>query len=86
MRRTVVVVFLWLAATAGVVYVANAAVELVDLQVFPGGSRIEVLSLPGPIEPSTVVNPGAATVSSTTAASTTTTSTRTAPPDAVEAT
>ncbi|SVA52345.1 uncharacterized protein METZ01_LOCUS105199, partial [marine metagenome] len=40
------VVFLWLLATAGVTYVANTAVELVDLQVFPGGERIEVLSLP----------------------------------------
>ncbi|SVB86574.1 uncharacterized protein METZ01_LOCUS239428, partial [marine metagenome] len=31
MRRTLVV-FLWLVATVGVIYVANAAVELVDLQ------------------------------------------------------
>ena len=46
--RTALVVLLWLVATAGVVYVANTAVELVDLQVFPGGSRIEVLSLPEP--------------------------------------
>lgn len=38
--------FLWLIATVGVTYVANAAVKLVDLQVFPGGSRIEVLALP----------------------------------------
>ncbi|SVD54756.1 uncharacterized protein METZ01_LOCUS407610, partial [marine metagenome] len=87
MRRTVVVVFLWLAATAGVVYVANTAVELVDLQVFPGGSRIEVLSLPGPSEPSTAVNPEAETVSSTTTtASTTTASPTTVPPDAVATT
>ena len=44
MRRTLVVL-LWVVATTGVIYVANAAVELVDLQVFPEGSRIEVLSL-----------------------------------------
>ncbi|SVD15011.1 uncharacterized protein METZ01_LOCUS367865, partial [marine metagenome] len=49
--RTALVVLLWLVATAGVVYVANTAVELVDLQVFPGGSRIEVLSLPEPEVP-----------------------------------
>ena len=56
-------VFLWLVATGGVVYVANAAVELVDLQVFPGGSRIEVLSLPEPTEPSapTTTEPAAPT-------------------------
>ena len=45
MRRTLVVL-LWLVATLGVTYVANTAVGLVDLQVFPAGSRIEVLSLP----------------------------------------
>ena len=39
-------VLLWLVATLGVTYVANTAVGLVDLQVFPAGSRIEVLSLP----------------------------------------
>ena len=50
--RTTLVVLLWLVATAGVVYVANAAVELVDLQVFPGGSRIEVLSLSESEDPS----------------------------------
>ncbi len=38
------VVFVWVAATVGVTYVANAAVELVDLQVFPQGARIEVLA------------------------------------------
>ena len=45
MRRTLVVL-LWLVATLGVTYVPNTAVGLVDLQVFPAGSRIEVLSLP----------------------------------------
>ena len=34
MRRTLVVL-LWVIATTGVTYVANTAVELVDLQVFP---------------------------------------------------
>ncbi len=34
----------WVVATVGVTYVANAAVELVDLQVFPQGARIEVLA------------------------------------------
>ncbi len=42
MRRPLVVI-VWLLATAGVVYVANAAVELVDLQVFPEGASIRVL-------------------------------------------
>ncbi len=37
-------VFVWVVATVGVTYVANAAVELVDLQVFPQGARIEVLA------------------------------------------
>ena len=37
-------VFVWVVATVGVTYVANAAVELVDLQVFPRGARIEVLA------------------------------------------
>ncbi len=38
------VVLVWVVATVGVTYVANAAVELVDLQVFPQGARIEVLA------------------------------------------
>ena len=42
MRRPLVVI-VWLLATAGVVYVANTAVELVDLQVFPEGASIRVL-------------------------------------------
>ena len=42
MRQPLVVIG-WLLATAGVVYVANAAVELVDLQVFPEGASIRVL-------------------------------------------
>lgn len=42
MRQPLVVIG-WLLATAGVVYVANTAVELVDLQVFPEGASIRVL-------------------------------------------
>jgi hypothetical protein len=42
--------FLWLTVTAGLTYVANTAVGLVDLQVFPTGSRIEVVALPEKIE------------------------------------
>ena len=80
MRRTLVV-FLWLLATAGVTYVANTAVELVDLQVFPGGERIEVLSLPETTVP---------VVTTTVPVVTTTTTTSLVPqlvglaPDAVE--
>ena len=44
--RRVLVVCLWVIATLGVTYVANAAVELVDSQVFPEGSLIQVESLP----------------------------------------
>ena len=42
------VFFLWLVATVGVTFVSNAAVELVDLQVFPDREQIEVLSLSEP--------------------------------------
>ncbi len=47
------VVLGWVVATVGVTYVANAAVELVDLQVFPQGARIEVLARAQPT-PTTV--------------------------------
>ena len=40
--RQPLVVIVWLLATACVVYVANTAVELVDLQVFPEGASIRV--------------------------------------------
>lgn len=36
---------MWILLTAGVTFVANAAVELVDLQIFPDRTDIEVLSL-----------------------------------------
>ena len=45
MRKTIVLIF-WLIATVGLTYVANEAVELVDRQVLPEGSKIEVLALP----------------------------------------
>ena len=41
--RRLLVVLVWALSTAGVVYVANTAVELVDLQVFPEGASIRVL-------------------------------------------
>ena len=48
------VALVWVVATVGVTYVANAAVELVDLQVFPQGARIEVLARATPA-PTTLV-------------------------------
>jgi len=52
--RRMLVVLVWVVATVGVTYVANAAVELVDLQVFPQGARIEVLARATPA-PTTLV-------------------------------
>ena len=54
------VVLVWVVATVGVTYVANAAVELVDLQVFPQGARIEVLARAQPT-PTTLPPMGATT-------------------------
>ena len=54
------VVLVWVVATVGVTYVANAAVELVDLQVFPQGARIEVLARAQPM-PTTLPPMGATT-------------------------
>ncbi|SVB23590.1 uncharacterized protein METZ01_LOCUS176444, partial [marine metagenome] len=48
------VVAVWIVATLGVTYVANAAVELVDLQVFPQGGRIRVLERAVPAVTTTV--------------------------------
>ena len=45
--RRLLVVLVWALSTAGVAYVANAAVELVDLQVFPEGASIRVLERAG---------------------------------------
>ncbi len=66
-------VLVWVVATVGVTYVANAAVELVDLQVFPQGARIEVLAraqpmptTPPPMRATTVVSPTTTVVSPTT--------------------
>jgi hypothetical protein len=54
--RRLLAVSLWLLATAGVTYVASAAVTLVDLQVFPQGQRVEVLTRPAP-PPTTTILP-----------------------------
>jgi hypothetical protein len=64
-------------ATAGVTYVASAAVTLVDLQVFPQGERVEVLTRPAPpptttiLPTSTATSDGSATVPATTVPTTT---------------
>tara|TARA_B100001123_G_scaffold430580_1_gene550818 strand:- start:161 stop:1213 length:1053 start_codon:yes stop_codon:yes gene_type:complete len=52
MRNKLLFIF-WLLATVGVTYVANTAVGLVDLQMFPNRTRIEVLTLsePGVVSP-----------------------------------
>ena len=54
--RRLLVVSLWVVATVGVTYVASAAVTLVDLQVFPQGERVEVLTRPAP-PPTTTILP-----------------------------
>ena len=56
MRRPLAVI-VWVLATLGVTYVANAAVELVDLQVFPQGGRIRVLERVAPVVTTTTVAP-----------------------------
>jgi len=73
------VVLVWVVATIGVTYVANAAVELVDLQVFPQGGRIEVLARAQPTPTTlprmraTTTQPPAATTTVVAPVSTTTT-------------
>ena len=54
LMRRLLVVAIWIVATLGVAYVANAAVELVDLQVFPQGGRIRVLERAVPAATTTV--------------------------------
>ena len=54
LMRRLLVVTVWIVATLGVAYVANAAVELVDLQVFPKGGRIRVLERAVPAVTTTV--------------------------------
>ena len=54
LMRRLLVVTVWIVATLGVAYVANAAVELVDLQVFPKGGRIRVLERAVPAVSTTV--------------------------------
>ena len=58
--RRLLVVSLWVVATVGVTYVASAAVTLVDLQVFPQGERVEVLTRPAP-PPTTTILPTSTT-------------------------
>ncbi len=58
--RRLLVVSLWVVATVGVTYVASAAVTLVDLQVFPQGQRVEVLTRPAP-PPTTTILPTSTT-------------------------
>ena len=54
LMRRLLVVAVWIVATLGVTYVANTAVELVDLQVFPQGGRIRVLERAVPAAVTTV--------------------------------
>ncbi len=64
--RRILVVLVWVVATVGVTYVANAAVELVDLQVFPRGARIEVLARAVPTSTTWPVTPAATVAPATT--------------------
>ena len=63
--RRLLAVSLWLIATAGVTYVASAAVTLVDLQVFPQGQRVEVLARPAPPPTTTILPTSTTSVGST---------------------
>ena len=63
--RRLLAVSLWLLATAGVTYVASAAVTLVDLQVFPLGERVEVLTRPAPPPTTTILPTSTTSVGST---------------------
>ena len=84
--RRLLVVSLWVVATAGVTYVASAAVTLVDLQVFPQGERVEVLTRPAP-PPTTTILPTSTTSGGSTNAMTVPASTvpaSTAPTTSVE--
>ena len=63
--RRLLAVSLWLIATAGVTYVASAAVTLVDLQVFPQGQRVEVLARPARA-PTTTILPTSTTAGGST--------------------
>ena len=87
--RRLLVVLVWALSTAGVVYVANTAVELVDLQVFPEGASIRVLErtatsvpeaeplveVPAPTSTTTSLVPAVSTTTSLVPAVSTTTST-----------
>ena len=60
------VVMLWVLATAVVTVAANAAVRLVDLQVFPEGASIEVLSTTTTTTTTTTTLPPPTTTTTTT--------------------
>ena len=66
LMRRLLVVAVWILATLGVTYVANAAVEFVDLQVFPQGGRIRVLERAVPAVTTTAVPATTTTVPATT--------------------
>ncbi len=72
LMRRLLVVAVWIVATLGVAYVANAAVELVDLQVFPQGGRIRVLERAVPAAAVTTTVPAAAVTTMVPAAAVTT--------------
>jgi hypothetical protein len=71
LMRKLLVVAVWIVATLGVTYVANTAVELVDLQVFPQGGRIRVLERAVPAAAATTTVPAAAVTTTVPAAATT---------------
>ena len=71
LMRKLLVVAVWIVATLGVTYVANTAVELVDLQVFPQGGRIRVLERAVPAAAVTTTVPAAAVTTTVPAATTT---------------
>jgi hypothetical protein len=72
LMRKLLVVAVWIVATLGVTYVANTAVELVDLQVFPQGGRIRVLERAVPAAAVTTTVPAAAVTTTVPAAAVTT--------------
>ena len=73
LMRKLLVVAVWIVATLGVTYVANTAVELVDLQVFPQGGRIRVLERAVPAAAVTTTVPAAAVTTTVPATAVTTT-------------
>jgi len=84
--RRLLAVSLWILATAGVTYVASAAVTLVDLQVFPQGERVEVLTRPAPPPTTTILPTVTATSGGSTTVPTATVPTTSVPATSVPAT